>query len=416
MKKKANLFFLISLIIGAVVGYVRSNIFIKHYEGFTGVILSSASLSLTLLTAFLVIFAAILLMKCLMIFGKARLSRKLSALDKIQIALGCVTILISAYFAITKPDGGFFEKTFAISAVIAVIYFITSIFSVRNAMTDLLSCAAVLPAALVLLSIYKTNIRYPNISLFAFEVLAALFLMLGFYYISAGNFKHVTAVMPVWVASLAVMFSLSSIVTHHIVIKNYIFEPVASSFSIYYFIGAFLVLLGFTSSPEAEKAEKLIYKGGNGFALVSGDETVGFDSEGDAVFLSVPCETSCDNAVLTEDDASFVSGDFAVWGFLFDGEGEPIFGQHITTPNGKTLLNLTHAGVENMGDKLIKKVADSFEKVDYLVIISSESTAKLLVKLEKKLKFKNIIMLSLDDNANAVNEKVVFTRGGEITL
>lgn len=416
MKKKANLFFLISLIIGAVVGYVRSNIFIKHYEGFTGVILSSASLSLTLLTAFLVIFAAILLMKCLMIFGKARLSRRLTNLDKIQIALGCVTILISAYFAITKPDGGFFEKTFAISAVIAVIYFITSIFSVRNAMTDLLSCAAVLPAALVLLSIYKTNIRYPNISLFAFEVLAALFLMLGFYYISAGNFKHVTAVMPVWVASLAVMFSLSSIVTHHIVIKNYIFEPVASSFSIYYFIGAFLVLLGFTSSPEAEKAEKLIYKGGNGFALVSGDNTVGFDSEGDAVFLSVPCEASCGNSVLTEDDGSFVSGDFAVWGFLFDGEGEPIFGQHITTPNGKTLLNLTHAGVENMGDKLIKKVADNFEKVDYLVVISSESTAKLLVKLEKKLKFKNIIMLSLDDDANAVNEKVVFTRGGEITL
>ncbi|MBQ7086577.1 MAG: hypothetical protein IJM96_03780 [Clostridia bacterium] len=415
MKKKASFLFLISLIVGAVVGYVRSDIFIKHYDGFAGVILSSASMPLMLMTAFLVIFAAIILMKCLMIFGKARLSRKLTSLDKIQIALGCIAILISAYFAITGAEGGFFEKAFAISAVIAVIYFVAAMFPVRGTMTDILSSAAVLPAALVLLSIYKTNIRYPNISLFAFEVLAALFLMLGFYYISAGNFKHVCAAMPVWVTSLAVMFSLSSIVTHHIVIKNYIFEPVASSFAIYYFIGAFLVLLGFTSSPEAENKEKLIYDG-KGFAIVNGENTAGFDTMGEVVFHSVKPETTAENAAVTEDDSYFAVSGFTVEGFLLDGEGEAAYIQHITTPNGKKLLNLSRAGIQNMGDKLIKKIVDNYEKVDYLVVISSESTAELLIKLEKKLKFKNIIMLSLDDDVNAVNEKVVFTRGGEIVL
>ncbi|MBQ6836687.1 MAG: hypothetical protein IJO47_06520 [Clostridia bacterium] len=415
MKKKASFLFLISLIVGAVVGYVRSDIFIKHYDGFAGVILSSASMPLMLMTAFLVIFAAILFIKCKSLFGKARLSRKLTALDKVLVALGCVAIGISAYFAILNADGGFFEKAFAISAVIAVIYFVAAMFSVRGTMTDILSSAAVLPAALVLLSIYKTNIRYPNISLFAFEVLAALFLMLGFYYISAGNFKHVCAAMPVWVTSLAVMFSLSSIVTHHIVIKNYIFEPVASSFAIYYFIGAFLVLLGFTSSPEAENKEKLIYDG-KGFAIVNGENTAGFDTMGEVVFHSVKPETTADNAAVTEDDSYFAVSGFTVEGFLLDGEGEAAYIQHITTPNGVTLLNLVNAGVENMGDKLIKKTSDNYEKLDYLVVISSESTAELLVKLEKKLKFKNIIMLSLDDDTNAVSEKVVFTRGGEIVL
>ena len=218
MKKRiANLLFLLSILIGAGMGFVRSNIFLKHYDGFTGVVLNTASLSLTLLTAFLVIFAIAVFIICRRFFSFCQISRKLSLIDKILILVGSVSIGISAYLAFTM-QGGFFEKTFAVSAVVAIIYFALVVMNAKGTMVDLLSCASVLPAALILLSIYKTNIRFPNISLFAFEVLAALFLMLGFYFISARSFKHVTADMPVWVVSLGIMFSLSAIVTHHLVI------------------------------------------------------------------------------------------------------------------------------------------------------------------------------------------------------
>ena len=179
MKKRiANLLFLLSILIGVGMGFVRSNIFLKHYDGFTGFVLNTASLSLTLLTAFLVIFAIAVFIICRRFFSSCQISRKLSLIDKILILVGSVSIGISAYLAFTM-QGGFFEKTFAVSAVVAIIYFALVVMNAKGTMVDLLSCASVLPAALILLSIYKTNIRFPNISLFAFEVLAALFLILG---------------------------------------------------------------------------------------------------------------------------------------------------------------------------------------------------------------------------------------------
>ena len=163
MKKRvANLLFLLSILIGAGMGFVRSNIFLKHYDGFTGVVLNTASLSLTLLTAFLVIFAIAVFIICRRFFSFCQISRKLSLIDKILILVGSVSIGISAYLAFTM-QGGFFEKTFAVSAVVAIIYFALVVMNAKGTMVDLLSCASVLPAALILLSIYKTNIRFPNI-------------------------------------------------------------------------------------------------------------------------------------------------------------------------------------------------------------------------------------------------------------
>lgn len=415
MKKRiANLLFLLSILIGVGMGFVRSNIFLKHYDGFTGVVLNTASLSLTLLTAFLVIFAIAVFIICRRFFSSCQISRKLSLIDKILILVGSVSIGISAYLAFTM-QGGFFEKTFAVSAVVAIIYFALVVMNAKGTMVDLLSCASVLPAALILLSIYKTNIRFPNISLFAFEVLAALFLMLGFYFISARSFKHVTADMPVWVVSLGIMFSLSSIVTHHLVIENYIFEPVMSRFAPFYFIGAFLVLIGFTSSPEAEKQEKIILNG-DGFVIANGETQIGFDAEASRIFLSCKAETEGRNVAVTEEDSYFSVKDFSVCGFVFDGEGEPIFGQHITTPNGVTLLNLTQASPANIGKKLVKKLRDEYSNVDYIIVKSNEDMSALLSLVIDDIKHKNILVLSLEDGFASLNEKMVFTTQGEYVL
>ena len=419
MKKiKANLLVVLSLLIGGGIGYMRSDIFHKHYDGYTGVVLSSANLSIAIMTGLIILFAGVTYVFSKNEFSRSRLSHKLKLIDKILILVGMAVILVSAFFGFTSYGAGFFEKTFAISAIVAAVYFLLALVPVRNVMSDLLSCAVVLPAVLILLSIYKTNIRFPNISLFAFEVLAALFIMLGFYFISASNFKKVSGNIYIWMISLAMLFSAASIVSHYYVIKYYLFQPVMADYATLYFVGSFLVLLGFSSSLIPVKTEKVLYEGGNGFVITAGETAFAFDKEHNAkaTFYSHPVENPEGNSVVTRDASHYIVNDLQVSGFAFDGEKEA-YGQVIITPDGKTLLNLTNADTTMLSDKLVKELSYEAGNVDYLIINDREDYPAVLSLVGDKIKHKKVLLLTTEnDLETAVKGKTVFTQNGQFTL
>ena len=419
MKKiKANLLVVLSLLIGGGIGYMRGDIFYKHYDGYTGVVLSSANLSIGIMTGLIILFASLGYLFTKNEFSRSRLSHKLRLIDKILILVGMAVILVSAFLGFTSYGAGFFEKTFAISAIVAAIYFLLALVPVRNAMSDLLSCAVVLPAVLILLSIYRNNIRFPNISLFAFEVLAALFIMLGFYFISASNFKKVSGNIYLWMISLAVLFSAASIVSHYYVVKYYLFQPVMADYTSLYFIGSFLVLLGFSSSLIPLRSEKVLYEGGEGFVITAGETAFAFDKEynAKATFYSKPVENPEVNSVVTGDDSHYMVNDLQVSGFAFDGEKEA-YGQIIITPSGKTLLNLTQADSAMLSDKLIKDLSYDAGNVDYIIINDREDASAVLSLVTDKIKHKNILLLTTENDMETVAKgKTVFTQSGQFTL
>ena len=162
--------------------------------------------------------------------------------------------------------------------------------------------------------------------------------------------------------------------------------------------------------------EKKIILNGDGFVIANGETQIGFDAEASRIFLSRKTETEGRNVAVTEEDSYFSVKDFSVCGFMFNGEGEPIFGQHITTPNGVTLLNLTQASPANIGKKLVKKLRDEYSNVDYIIVKSNKDMSALLSLVIDDIKHKNILVLSLEDGFESLNEKMVFTSQGEYVL
>lgn len=423
-KNKLFLFAPLAAVVGAVMGGLRSNIFYKYYDSYYGVLLKSSTGSITAVNIFMLIFAAFTVYIMNKSLKHSIMSHRLSFKNRIAVLLGCAVILVSACMALIREGGSLFNISFALLALVSCISFIISL-NGRSEMSELMSCAAVLPAALALISIYKNNIKYPNISLFAFEILAALFIMLGFYFVSATYFKPVKPFMSASCSFLSLAFSTGAIVTDLSVRYTYIFEPVLPLFTTVYFIGSNLVLMGFSLAVEAEKAEKLTYMGETGIILSSDKNSMAIDFTDDfrgSVFLSEKPEDIPANAAVTEEDSRYVTKHgFAVCGFMFDIEGEPLYGQSVTTPNGRLLLNLSHFAGEGLSQKTLKRLREEYDKFD-IIIMTYREDYHVLLELLEKLPCGKLILLNPDksdvsDFIAAVKcEKTVVTPNGEYLL
>lgn len=431
MKKlKLLIYPIAACIMGGILGYIRYSVFSQYYDSYSGVLVSDGKSAIIAINGVAFAIAVILsLLAYRALKGNILNGKDFPKSNLAMIYIGAAILPYVAYDAVTMRNSGFFEISFAVAAILSFI----SLFVIvkrRDQVGKLLSCFNIIASVFVLLYIYKNNVKYPSISIFAFELLAMLFIMLGMYFVSASYFRQVKAEIPFAVTSLAAFFSVSSWVTDYFVSYNYLYDSVLPQYAFIYFVSAILVLCGFSTWIRAKESDKLTYYGWSAFTIESENKVLGIDCyfrrTAHTTYVSLddfpkldcyvlthnhpehsldvksfltrdnPCfaapkdymEKNSDikNACVLDDIYELEENGFAIKPFRWqhrdfspqdvkadDEEMEAMskvscFGQIITTPSLKTIVNMSEGANPKLKESDVKAILKDCFEVDCLIV------------------------------------------------
>ena len=379
---------------GLAVGYFRFRLFYTFYDVDMKILSSQSSAPLLYINAAVLIFAFLIIGVCIALFKKQVIRKNgVRPLGKILIFTGGVLTAISGFMAALSYSNEIFELVFAVSAfaTFAAVFMVTS---KSSRLSGLFSCILTFPSAFLLLYLYRNNLKYPSVSLFSFEIIATLFIMLAFYYIAASHFKEMSAVKFMACALLAVFFCFSSAFTNILVKEYRLFDTILPYYSEIYFAASLLIICAYFFNLKPFEKVNIIFPE-SGFAIQCGDKSIMIDCDDgafideynpSAVFFSadvpttvVRMENFSPSKGFTEEESTEHNG-FTVFPHILEDSGIEGRGFLITAPSGINTLYFVRDDWSGISKKTFENFVYECE-ADNIVLSGPERYRKTAEKL-----------------------------------